>query len=165
MIFISVLLAATALSSTVAGVPRDAAAQENFFGQMATCQESWFDWKDDEARMTEYGNGFSADFTRIEQDAGFLPKGPGKVLGFPLIKVYPQSVGMGVGFSVQLGGRFDKIRSEVEHRLGKSLDCSAEEGMTSCIAEIGENRNLTLMTSGDGADTIKLLGCYYYYQQ
>jgi len=165
MPLIAALLAATALSSTVPGLPPGKEAEETYFGELATCQESWFDWKDDDLRMSQYVDRFNANFTGIEEEPAFLPKVPVKVLGFPLLKVYPQSVGMGVGFSLQLGGQLAKIRSEVENRLGQPLECSSSEGMTSCGVELGENKTIVLMASGEGVDAINLLGCYYYYEK
>ncbi|MEO7935022.1 MAG: hypothetical protein ABIR27_02080, partial [Dokdonella sp.] len=132
MILISTLFAATAFSSTVTGLPPGNQAEEAYFGKLATCQESWYGWKDDELRMSRYLESFDKNFSHGEEDPAFLPKGPGKVLGFPLIKVYPSSVGTGVGFSLQLGGQLARIQKEVEHQLGTSLECSSSDGMTSC---------------------------------
>lgn len=165
MILNSILLAATAFSSTVTGLPPGNQAEETYFGKLATCQESWFSWKDDDKRMREFIDRFDMNFTHSEEEPAYLPKGPGKVFGFPLIKVFPQSVGTGVGFSLQLGGQLATIRNEVEHQLGKSLDCSTSEGMTSCGVELGENRSLVLMAFGDGDAAINLLGCYYFYEK
>jgi hypothetical protein len=72
---------------------------------------------------------------------------------------------MGVGFSLQLDGQFAEIRSEVEGRLGKPLECSSSDGMTSCGVELGQNKTVTPTAFGDGADAISLLGCYYYYEK
>lgn len=165
MNFFTTLLAATFLSSTVTGLPSGNQAEETYFGKLATCQESWFNWKDDDQRMSQYIERFNSNFTRSEEEPAFLPKGPGKVLGFPLIKVYPQSVGTGVGFSLQLGGKLETIRIEVEHQLGKSLDCSSGDGMTSCGVELGANKSVVLMAFGDGDAAINLLGCYYIYEK
>ncbi|MDI1253986.1 hypothetical protein [Thermomonas sp.] len=165
MPFISVLLAATALTSTVAGVPPGNEAEEAYLEKLVMCQESWFSWKDDDRRMSQYLARFDANFTRSEDEPAFLPKGPANILGFPLIKVYPQSVGMGLGFSVQLGGQFAKIRSEVENKLGKPFECSASDGMTSCGAELGKNKSLTLTAFGNGANAINLIGCFYNYEK
>ncbi|MEO5629041.1 MAG: hypothetical protein ABIQ62_04645 [Thermomonas sp.] len=161
----SVLLAATLLPSAVVGVPPGNEAEETYLGKLATCEESWFNWKEDDRRMRQYLNRFDANFTRSEEEPALLPKSPGNVLGFPLVKVYPQSVGMGLGFSVQLGGPFANIRSEVEHRLGKPLACESSDGMTSCGVELGENKSLTLTAFGNAADAINLLGCFYYYEK
>ncbi|MGH8062354.1 MAG: hypothetical protein ACREO7_10135 [Pseudoxanthomonas sp.] len=165
MPLLSVLLAATALSSSATGLPSGNEGEDIYLGKLATCQESWFDWKNDDRRMGQYIDRLNANYTRIEEEPAFLPKVPGKVLGFPLVKVYPQSVGMGVGFSLQLDAPFAKIRDEVEGRLGKPLECSTSDGMTSCGVELGENKTVMLTAFGDGADAVNLLGCYYYYEK
>lgn len=166
MPLLSVLLAA-ALSTSVAGLPSGSETEDIHLGQLATCQESWLDWEDDDQRMGQYIDRFNTNYTRIEEEPAFLPKTPAKVLDFPLVKVYPQSVGMGVGFSVQLDGQFSKIRSQVEERLGNPLECSSDEDMTSCGLELGQNKTVTLTAFGDdaGADSANLLGCYYYYEK
>jgi hypothetical protein len=162
---LTTLLAAAALASNAASLPADKEADGTYFEKLATCHESWFDWKDDELRMSQYGDRLTANFTRTEEEPAFVPKSPYEAFGFPLIKVYPQSVGMGIGFSLQLGGQFAKIRSEVEARLGRPLECSSSDGMTSCGAELGENKTVTLTAYGDGTDAVNLLGCYYYYEK
>ncbi|MEO8367497.1 MAG: hypothetical protein ABI538_14990 [Pseudoxanthomonas sp.] len=159
------LLLAAALSSSVTGSPVGNDAEDASLGKLATCQDSWFDWKDDDRRMGQYIDRFKTNYTRLEEEPAFLPKVPREVLGFPLIKVYPQSVGMGVGFSLQLGGQFAKIRSQVQNRLGRPLECSSSDGMTSCEAGLGENKTVTLTVFGDGAEAANLLGCYYYYEK
>jgi hypothetical protein len=165
MPLLSVLLAAAALSSSLTGLPSGNETEDVYLGKLATCQESWFDWKDDDRRMGQYADRFNTNYTRIEEEPAFEPKVAGKVLGFPLVKVYPQSVGMGVGFSVQLEGQFAEIRDEVERRLGKALECSDSDGMTSCGVEHGQNKTVMLTAFGDGADAVNLLGCYYYYEK
>ncbi|MEO8012141.1 MAG: hypothetical protein ABI650_10890, partial [Dokdonella sp.] len=145
MNFAHLFLAAAAMSS-VAAVSHAADPDEHYLGQLATCQQSWFEWKDDDARMKQYMNRFTARFVAIEDEPAYRPKAALLTLGFPVIKVYPQSVGMGIGFSLQLGGQPDAIRREVEQRTGHPLECSTEDGMTSCAAELGENKTLVLMS-------------------
>ena len=158
------VLFVAALSSSVTGLPSGNETDDIYLGRLATCQESWFDWKDDDRRMGQLADRFNAKYTRIEDDAAFVPKVPGKVLGFALVKVYPQSVGMGVGFSLQLEGPFAQIRRAVD-RLGKPLECSDSDGMTSCGLELSEKKTVMLTAFGDGADAVNLLGCYYYYEK
>lgn len=167
MPLLSVLLTAATLASSAPGFPSGNETEDLYLGKLATCQESWFDWKDDERRMSRFADRFNTNYTRIEEEPAFEPKVAGKVLGFPLVKVYPQSVGMGVGFSVQLEGQFAKIRDEVERRLGKPLECSDSDGMTSCGVELGQYKTVMLAASGDSADAdaVNLLGCYYYYEK
>jgi hypothetical protein len=164
-----ILFGALTFSSAVSGLPPGNEAEERRLRQLATCQDSWFVWKDDERRMTEYIEGFESNYTRSEEEPAFLPKGPSKVLGFPLIKVYPQSVGMGVGFSLQLAGSLAQVRAKVEQTLGKSLDCDVSDEVASCGFEIDPKRTITLAADGNGtgktSEMTSLLGCFYYYEK
>jgi hypothetical protein len=158
-----VLFGAFALSSTVTGLPPGNTAEERRLKRMATCQDSWLTWQGDERQMAEFIKSFDADYTRSEQEPAFLPKGPSKVLGFPLIKVYPQSVGMGVGFSLQLAASLVQVRAHVEPLLGKPLDCSVSDDMTYCAFVIDPTKTITLTADGNGMGKFSLLGCFYYY--
>lgn len=132
--------------------------------KLAICEDSWLDWKDDARRTDQYMESFDQAFTRIDDEAAFRPKQASTALGFPVTKVYPQSVGMGVGFSLLLSAPLQQVRSEVEKRVGKPLQCSVEEGMTSCVVELGEQKSLMLASEGNATDESSLLGCYYYYE-
>ena len=79
---------------------------------LATCRESWLDWKDDAARMAKFAEGFRADYTYQEDRGGFLvPKSPKSLLGMPVAKVYPDSTCMAVGFAVLVNSGFEAARS------------------------------------------------------
>ena len=162
---LSAALFAAVLASTA--VPASAPAKgfdSDSLARLAMCQGSWLDWKDDEVRMARYIEQFDTGFMRIEDEAAFRPKAPITVLGFPLIKVYPQSVGMGVGVSVLLGAPLAKVRTEVEHAIGKPLECSDDEGTTYCGGSTADSESVTL-AAGNGAGNESLLGCMYYYEK
>ncbi len=79
---------------------------------------------------------------------------------------FPDSVGMGVGFSVLVGARFDEARARVEQTVGKTLDrCETGDGMRTCSLEIAEKRTLIVMAAEDPAANDTLIGCYYYYEK
>lgn len=133
--------------------------------KFATCQDSWLEWKDDARRTDQYVESFDQGFTRIEEEAAFLPKDALVALGFPVTKVYPQSVGMGVGFSILLAAPLQQVRVQVEKLVGKPLQCSVDEGMTSCSIELAEKKSVMLASEGDAAEKSSLLGCFYYYEK
>ena len=82
------------------------------------------------------------------------------------MQVYPESVGMGVGFSVLVDATFDKTKRTLEQRLGKSLlKCTASDGMRTCELEIGKMRTFMLMAEDSAKSSSTLLGCYYYYEK
>src|SRR5213592_1574121 len=77
------------------------AADNPMIERLATCQDSWLDWKSgDPARLQQFVASFQSDFSRKERDPFFVPKSSQTVAGLPVAQVFPQSVGMGVGFSV-----------------------------------------------------------------
>jgi len=108
-----------ALVSLVALQP--AKPVETAIERLATCQDSWRDWKDDPAQSKRVGELFTTSFEQSGKDGSFAPKDKVQVVGLPVMLVYPESVGMGVGFSVVLDAAFDTAREHVEKTLGKKL--------------------------------------------
>ena len=63
------------------------------------------------------------------------------VLGFRVTKASPESVGMGVGFSLDVDAMFDDARKAVERSLGKTLThCETGDEMRTCALEIARQR-------------------------
>lgn len=146
---------------TQAGMADDAQMQ-----RLALCQDSWLDWKDDSARMTDLVDYFESRIARSPQGSGaFDVKAPLRVLGQPVTQVYPQSVGMGVGFSLTVKAGFGATRAAVERRLGKSMACTSGDGMQACELQVGPKKTVVLMAPLNGAAKATLMGCYYFYQQ
>src|SRR5580700_8397236 len=106
--------------------------------RLATCQDSWLDWKQSNpVQMQNFVNAFQSDFLRNGNDPFFVPKSSQAVAGLPVAQVFPQSVGMGVGFSVTVNANFDKTKTTVEKKIGKSLkQCESGENMRTCALEI-----------------------------
>ncbi len=143
------------------------AADDMALERLATCQESWLVWsKTDPARLKTFRDEFQADFSPSGNDAFFVPKTAKSIMGLRVVQAFPDSVGMGVGFSVLVDGAFDTARAAVEKTLGKSLGkCENGENMRSCELEIAEQRTLMLMAQDDPKSSDTLLGCYYYYEK
>jgi hypothetical protein len=134
--------------------------------RMATCQDTWLDWKDDPVRAKAFGVSFQAAFRQNPGDAFFVPRSSVTVAGLPVVQAYPASVGMGVGFSVAVEASFDKARKAVEQVIGKSLThCDTSDNMRTCELAIAEKKNLLLMAEATGKGKTTLLGCYYYYEK
>lgn len=84
-----------ALPLAVAIAP--AHAGEPNLESMATCQDSWLEWKENPARGDKFIETLHANYTA--KDSGYLvPKTKTLLFGLPVTRVYPESVGMGVGF-------------------------------------------------------------------
>lgn len=161
----TIRLALAAAFAIAAQIPLAHAGDEPQLQGLALCQDSWFDWKDDEARMARFGGFFNSLFERSKQGDAFAPKSPLRVLGRAVTQVYPQSVGMAVGFSVALDADLAQARSSVEKQLGKPMVCSTSESVTACELKLGPKKTVVLMTAQNGLAKTSLLGCYYFYQQ
>jgi hypothetical protein len=151
-----------ALVSLVALQP--AKPVETALERLATCQDSWRDWKDDPAQGKKVGELFTSAFAQAGKDGSFAPKEKVQIVGLPVTLVYPESVGMGVGFSVVLDAAFDTAREHVEKSLGKKLtDCDVSDGMRTCGLELEKEKTITLMAGEPDTKRRTLLGCYYFY--
>jgi hypothetical protein len=151
-----------ALVSLVALQP--AKPVETAIERLATCQDSWRDWKDDPAQSKKVGELFTSTFSQAGKDGSFAPKENVQVVGLPVTLVYPESVGMGVGFSVVLDATFDTAREHVEKALGKKLtECDVSDGMRTCGLELEKEKTVTLMAGEHDEKRRTLLGCYYFY--
>jgi hypothetical protein len=51
------------------------------------------------------------------EPAAFEPKAPMTLLGHPVVHVFPQSVGMGLGFSALVRAPFAQVRQSFEKQL------------------------------------------------
>jgi len=159
--FAGVLFAQLFLAAAVAR-----AAGEPSLESLATCKDSWLDWKDDQARSAKFAADLRAHYTYQQDRGGFLvPKAPGSVLGLPVARVYPESAGMAVGFSVQVNGGFEAARKAVEKALGKPLKCDDKsDEMLTCELERGTKKTVFVMAEDKTAKSA-LIGCYYFYEK
>ena len=142
------------------------AADNPILERLATCQDSWFEWKSsDPARLQQFVAGFQSDFSRKERDPFFVPKSSQTVAGLPVTQVYPESVGMGVGFSVMVGANFDQTKKRLEQKIGKPLNkCEPpSDNMRTCELTIGPKKTLLLVAEENPKSTTTLFGCYYFY--
>ena len=56
--------------------------------RLATCQDSWLDWKEsDPVQLKKFANSFQSDFLRKEKDPFFVPKSNQTVAGLPVAQV------------------------------------------------------------------------------
>ena len=137
--------------------------------RLATCQDSWLDWKSsDPAQLKKFADSFQSDFfSRKDSDASFVPKSSQTVAGLPVAQVFPESIGMAVGFSVVVNANFDKTRTTLEKTIGKSIKkCEPpSDNMRTCELEIGEKKTILLMAEDNMKSTTTLFGCYYFYEK
>lgn len=93
----------------VAVVP--ASARDNIgMERLALCQDSWIDWqKSSPAELKKLADALQSGFTHKEQDPFFVPKSAETILGLPVAQVFPESIGMAVGFSVMVRANFQTV--------------------------------------------------------
>jgi hypothetical protein len=156
-------LAGAAIAAALAICPATA-ADDAGLARLTTCQDSWLVWsKSDPARLDKFGAQFRAGFVHKGNDAFSTPKAETNIAGLKVVQVYPESVGMGVGFSLIVDASFDNTRKIFEKSFGKKLqNCDASDGMHMCELDIAEQRTFTVMAQDDVKNRT-LVGCYYYY--
>ena len=160
------MIAALVLGALISAQAAARPAETFNVERMATCQDTWLEWKDDPVRAKAFGASFQSAFRQNPKDAFFVPRTSVTVLGLPVVQAYPASVGMGVGFSVAVEAPFDKTRKAVEQLIGKPLkQCDTSDNMRTCELTIGDKKNVILMAEATGKSKTTLLGCYYYYEK
>ncbi len=134
---------------------------------LALCRDSWLDWKNtDPAKVDSLGAFLRSAFAHHDSDAFVVPKSPMAIDGLKVTQVFPESVGMGVGFSVLVDATFDVARQALEPKLGKPLgQCETSDGMRACELPIAEQRTVVLMSGDPPNDKTTLIGCYYLYEK
>jgi len=150
----------------VAAAPAQA-ADNIAIERLATCQDSWLEWQSSSpAQLKKFIDEFRSGFAqKKDTDAFFVPNSSQTVAGLPLAQVFPESVGMAVGFSVTVNASFDKTKSALEKKIGKSLKkCEPpSDNMRTCELTIGEKKTVVLMAEDNPKSTTALFGCYYLY--
>jgi hypothetical protein len=153
------------LPAAVASPPARA-ADEPTIERLVTCRESWLDWADNPARGRKFVDGLHASYKQQEDGGYLVPKAKATLFGLPVARVYVDSVGMGVGFSVAVNATFDEARKVVEKEMGKALKCEAgNDEVRACQLELGPKRTVMVAADPEGSSTAPLIGCFYYYEK
>jgi hypothetical protein len=160
------MLGAAALALSAIVLPASA-ADDAGLTRMALCQDSWVEWTKSEPKKFEaYREHFMGQFSHHDNEPHWVPKAGVSVLGLQVAQAFPDSVGMGVGFSLTVDTPFDKARAAMEKALGKKLGhCEASDGMKDCELEIAPQRTVTLMAEDNPKSRQTLIGCYYFYEK
>jgi hypothetical protein len=160
-------LPAGLLLAILVGVAPAWCADDPRVENLALCRDSWLDWqRSDPAKLDSFGAFVRSAFKHSGNDAFWAPKSAMSIGGLNVTRAFPQSLGMGVGFSVLVDARFDVARQAFEQKLGKPLgECETGEGMRTCSLPIAEQRTVMLMSGDQLNDNTTLIGCYYYYEK
>jgi hypothetical protein len=156
------------LTIVLAAVTPVQAADNLGIERLATCQDSWLDWKSsDPVQLKRFAANFQSDFLRKERDPYFVPKSSQTVAGLPVAHVFPENVGMAVGFSVVVNANFEKTRASLERKIGKLFrKCEPpSDNMPTCELEIGEKKTILMMAEDNVKSSTTLFGCYYFYEK
>jgi hypothetical protein len=95
-----------------------------------------------------------------------LPKTDVSVFGLRVTKAFPESVGMGVGFSLEVDATLADTRKAAEKALGQPLTkCESGDNMRMCGLEIAPQRTVTLEAEDKPGAKDTLIGCYYFYEK
>ena len=159
--------AVSALATFFVAVPLAVATDNLTIERLATCQDSWLDWKqNDPGRLSKFANELRSGFSHKENDPFFVPNSNQTVVGFPLSRVFPESVGMGVGFSVWVNANFDQTKIALERKTRRLLkQCEVGDNMRTCSLELSEKKTIVLMAEDNPKSTTTLIGCYYFYEK
>jgi hypothetical protein len=141
------------------------AAAELSLERLASCADSWMDWRHDAGMAEQFRNYFLSRFDQEPRSPAWQPRRPVSVFGLPVVKAYPQSVGMGVGFSLEVRGAPADVRRAMEAAIGRPLQCERAEGALSCEAKLGDRRSALVVAADEGRGQNSLVGCFYFYQQ
>jgi len=159
---------AVVFSLPLLSVAKSHAAAEPSLDSLATCRDSWLDWKDDPTRGAKFTEGLRANYTYQQDRGGFLvPKAPKTLLGLPVARVYPESAGMAVGFTVLVNSGFEVAKKAVEKSLGKPLKCDPGhpgDEIFGCELELGPKKTVMVASEGKSSKST-LIGCYYFYEK
>lgn len=117
------------------------AADDINIERMATCQDSWFEWKNDPSKLENLAKYIMSNFVEKENSAFLVPKSEISAFGLKVVQLFPGSIGMAVGFSAIVEADFKTTRESLEKRLNKSFKkCETGDNMLTCELEIGEKR-------------------------
>jgi hypothetical protein len=141
------------------------AAAELSLERLASCADSWMDWKNDTGMAEQFRNYVLSRFEQEPRSSGWLPRRPVSVFGLSVVRAYPQSVGMGVGFSLEVRGAPADVRRAMEGAIGRPLQCERAEGALSCEAKVADRRSALVVAADQGRGQNSLIGCFYFYQQ
>src|ERR1700733_2163477 len=140
------------------------AADDTTVERMVTCKDSWCDGqKSDPAELKPLGTHLHAVLQENGNDPFLVPKARLSIAGLNVKQVYPNSLGMGVGFSVLVDATFDQARHAIEKSLGKPLSkCEVSDDMRTCGLEITDKRTVMMMAPDNQKGAGTLVGCYYF---
>lgn len=160
----SLLLLCCAMAGSAGATAPDPALEAQLL-RLATCEDSWLEWKADRPRLQRFATALHAQFSAEPKSPAMKPNRPTRLMGLAVTQLFPDSVGMGLGFSVMLQADLQQARQRFEAQLGRPLSCETGDGMVACELPLGEKKTAMLINGDKGRSPTSLLGCFYFYQQ
>ena len=159
---LSLALSITILVTAISAM----AADDVNIERLATCEDSWLEWKNQPSKLEGLSQQIRSGFAAKRDSAFLVPKSEKTVFGLKIVQLFPETIGMAVGFSVMVEEDFKKTRATLEKRLEKPFKkCETGDNMHTCSLEIGEKRTILLMAEENEKAVETLIGCYYYYEK
>ena len=122
MSVVNISLMAGILTIFLVAVTPAGAADDLSIERLATCQDSWLDWKNrDPVQLRKFAESFQSNFLQKEKDPFFVPKSNQTVAGLRVARVFPESIGMAVGFSVVVNANFDKTKTRLAKKYRQNV--------------------------------------------
>jgi hypothetical protein len=123
-------------------------------GSAPAADDVSLDWKkSDAAQLKKSGDHLGVILSKEGREGSFPPKSNASIAGLHVVRVSPESVGMGVGFSVVVEAPFDATRRTVAKLFGKPLaKCDSSDNIRTCELEFGEKRTFMLFAGGKRKD-------------
>jgi len=158
---------AGAMLTLLAIVHPASAADDAALTRMVLCKDSWVEWtKKEPAKFGDFRSHVMGAFGPHANDPYWLPKANASVLGMHVAKLFPGSVGMGVGFSLTVVAPFDKAVAAMEKAVGRKLvHCENSDNMKSCELEVAPQRTVMATAEDSPKSRQTLIGCYYFYEK
>lgn len=161
----STLFGLSIATATLSPVGSAAEPQDTLM-RMVTCQDSWYDWKDDESRMDAFAATLEAHFREGQSRGVLVPSRPATLMDFEIVETTPASLGIGIGFAVTVKGPASEVRRKYEAALGRKLSaCQQDEGLSVCSENIASEKSAMLMTPTRRPEVGTLVGCFYRSQR
>lgn len=137
------------------------AADDINIERLATCQDSWREWKNEPLKYTDYLDYIDSNFTHKKNYEHLVPKSEMWAFGFRVLQLSPNSLGQAAGFTVIVDADFDVTRKKLETTLNGVFEkCETSENLLGC--EVGDRKFFVILSEELEGKVITGIGCGYY---
>ncbi len=139
------------------------AAEDTIALKLMTCQTSWLDWKDNPTLAEPFNKQLKASYRIDDEDGTYKPIGSMTVLAKKVSRVYPNTMGQGLGFAVLVDAKFEAVRGALAKHGMKPIhqQCNIDEYTKSCTFVMGNKKTILLYADAGTKNQQTLVGCSY----